>query len=240
MKIASVDLDDTLIRTGADYDNANEELAKFASDEFDLDFSKVRETQKEIDSKQLNDLGLSLKRFPVSFRKTIEKLADSPTEEQLTHAEELGWNAYKTHEEYSKRGFINGAGEMLNRLEEVSTEMHLVTAGVPKLQQRKINALNLDSRFDETHIVAMDTKCRTLTNISQNANVSPEKIFHIGNSEESDVKAALRANTNAVYLPSSQWRGTSGREYTNHDSVHVFPSHRKFIESELLNTDKNT
>jgi FMN phosphatase YigB (HAD superfamily) len=239
MKIASVDLDDTLIRTGVDYYNANEELAEFANNTFDLDPSKVRETQKEIDSKQLNDLGLSLKRFPTSFRKTIEQLAASPTEEQLEYAEELGWGAYKTKDEYSRKGFIDGAEEMLNRLEKISTEMHLITAGVPKLQQRKINALNLESKFDRTHIVPMDTKCETLMNISQNANVSSENVFHIGNSEESDVKAALRANTNAVYLPSSQWRGTSGKEYTGHDSVHVFSSHREFLESPLLD-DKNT
>jgi hypothetical protein len=45
----------------------------------------------------------------------------------------------------------------------------------------------------------------------------------------SDIKAAIKADANAVYLPRSQWMGTTDTDYNKIDSVEIFDSIPEYI-----------
>lgn len=231
MDIITVDLDDTLIHTSQDYSDAGEEFKKFMQDEFGVEPQRASSVRKEIDRANLAELGVSLERFPRSFREAVRKLADEPSQRQIEHAGEIGETAFKTTEEYRSRGFMEGSQELLTELESIAEEVHLLTAGVPTLQQRKIEALNLDSRLDNIHIVELDGKEEALSNLISERGVSTNKITHVGNSERSDVQPALDAGVKAVYIPQGQWLGTSGEEYEAHPDVHVFSTQDKAARS---------
>jgi FMN phosphatase YigB (HAD superfamily) len=230
MRIATVDLDDTLIKTGIDYDNARTVFGKFVRENFGIDSKMAIQTSKKIDRDMLDGLGLSMERFPNSCSRALKELIDNPTQAQLEQARTHGRKAFKTTSEYQERGFMEGAKEMLETLNEKNDALHLITAGVEELQKRKIDALNLNTYFDQTRVVGMHSKCEHIREFKERYDAQDDEIFHIGNSEKSDVKAALRANANAIYLPRGQWQGTTGTDYSTNENVHVFNKHSEFTQ----------
>lgn len=241
MPLVTVDLDETLMHSSHDYKNAREDFTQWMHTEFGFDPELVNDLVQKIDREQLDGMGLSLERFPQSFRKTTRRLVENPSEETLETAEDIGHRAFKTKEEYAERGFIDGAEEMLNQLYGEGP-LHLITAGVPELQNKKIEALELDRWFDDTHVVEMYGKSQKIQDLLNKYDISLEETFHIGNSESSDVQSAIDAGVNAVYIPYGQWRGTSGTDYTTHSDVYVFDNVAKFAEkapSVINNSEAN-
>lgn len=117
-----------------------------------------------------------------------------------------GESAYKSESEYATRGFREGADDLLQILHEAGATTHLITAGAEELQKRKIQALDLDRRFDQISMVPMGGKEDKLREIKRQTD--SETLFHIGNSRSSDVETALAAGVPVIYLPSSEWRNT--------------------------------
>ncbi len=228
MKIVTVDLDDTLIKTHKNYVQAKEEYARYVNNKFGFNENIVIELIEEIDSELFEEMGLSKKRYPTAFIKTAEKLFEpEDLKEERNIAQDYGLRTFKSKEEYKKEGFIENADGMLNILENKYDRLHLLTAGVPKVQNPKIEALELQRWFDDIHIVGQNKKKDILNDLDNTYNTT--EITHIGNSEHSDIKAAIKANVNAVYIPNNQWMETSDTDYTKVDNVKVFNSISEYI-----------
>jgi FMN phosphatase YigB (HAD superfamily) len=219
----TVDLDDTLIRTQRDYDEAIDELSSWLAERTGSDPSAIARRLNEIDRENLSSLGLSKERFPHSFEETAREFLDDPTEEDLVHARELATQAYKSEATYRERGFRSGAAELLSSLREAGATVHLLTAGDEDIQRRKIRGLELSQLVDEISIVDLGEKEDVLRDLRDN--LTAETVLHIGNSLSSDVKTALSAGVDVVYVPEGEWRRSMvDDQILQNDSVYIYES----------------
>lgn len=225
----TIDLDDTLIHGQRDYDAAISRLSKWISSETDVDENEVKDRLNKIDRENLSEYGLSKERFISSFEETASEFLDSPSSEDIEHAQELGNTAFLTTEEYANRGFKPNAKEMLHRLEELGATLHLITSGDTEVQKRKIAGLNIDRYFDEISIVGMGGKTEVLEDVADTHGF--ERVFHVGNSLSSDVESAIEAGITAIYIPDSEWQRTSNGvpEVASRDDVYLYNSISEFI-----------
>lgn len=232
MDIVTVDLDDTLINTQNHYVNCKDEYACYMHEKFNFDKENVKELLNDIDYQLFETMGLSKDRFPESFAKTTEKLLSDKSNVELNKEREksrnFGLEAFKTEKEYEEIGFRDNAEEMLDILKDKYDRIHLLTAGVPSVQNPKIKALNLENWFDDIHIVGPGRKKNIIEDLRDEYNA--QTITHIGNSEQSDVKAAIEADSRAVYLPNNDWLGTSDTDYRKVDNVYVFESIENYLD----------
>lgn len=222
--IVCCDLDDTLMLNGSDYDTATQIFGHVVHEHTEIDRDKAIDTFQEIDRNNVDVYGLKIERFPESMVQAVEQLVDEPTQVLLELVENVGYSVFKSQEEYETRGLMTGANEFLTRMSETDIPFHLITAGDPRVQQRKIDALNLDSFFTETHISPAGTKGEHIVDIAEKNNVPIENAFHVGNSVRSDVQAAIDVGANAVYIPSHQWQEVDDESfYESHENTIIYP-----------------
>lgn len=218
----TVDLDDTLIASQQDYDEAIVKLGNWISQETNSDPAIVTSRIREIDQKNLSSHGLNKERFLISFEQAVEEFFDEASAEDRTIAREIGSTAFKPESEYRARGFKEGADELLTRLSNAGVTTHLVTAGDETVQQRKIDALELERRFDYVDIVGLNEKAEILRSMKEEFHDT--EIKHIGNSYSSDVTAAIDAGVSVIYIPDGEWRRNKKQNIDQHDLVTVFES----------------
>jgi len=226
----TLDLDDTLIRTQQDYDEAIRGFSNWIAACTDFSASTIAERLNEIDRKNLNKHGLNKERFPTSFKQTLEEFIDNPSEEDYRRADELASSAYRTPSEYANRGFRDGADNLLDKLAEYGVTTHLLTSGDPEIQKRKINGLNLRSRVNKISIVGMGGKEQKLSELR--CDHACHEIVHIGNSKSSDVEAAINAGVRVVYIPDAEWQRTEcDNSRIESDCVYMFNSIPEFANA---------
>lgn len=234
MTIVTVDMDDTLIRTAFDYDEASQEFGEYMESNFNVDAQRAVQIQNDIDYELLQEEGLKLERYPMSFVQALEELIDSPSDAAIEDVREIGLSTFKSADEYASRGFMDGAEAMLNCLRTVTDHLHLVTVGDPKVQHPKIDGLNLEHWFDEIHIPSYEQgKAAVFENILDGkSGFESEHFVHIGNSASSDVEAALDAGGYAVYISDSlDWLSDDDlhQKFVNHDKVYAYTSATDFV-----------
>lgn len=201
MNVITVDLDDTLIKTSTDYENAIDEFANYVNELYGVDKGLVKKTQREIDKELVEETGFKTDRFPTSFVKTLEKLVPYAGTKEKETVKEIGENTFKSVNEYKSRSFMKNAEQMLNEIAEYADKLHLVTVGEKELQQKKISALGLEEWFDEFHYVdEYDGKDEVITKLKSEYDICKKDMYHIGNSSTSDVFPAISVGVNAVYI----------------------------------------
>lgn len=233
MTIVTVDMDDTLIRTGHDYTNASQQFGAFVEHEYGIDAEVAVEKQNEVDYRLLELDGLSIDRYPKSFEIALQELVDNPSDTHLSHAREIGESTFKTKSEYAERGFMPGTEQMLNCLRQRLDHLHLVTVGDPELQQLKVDALNLTNWFDDIHIPSYEQgKSAVFTDLLDTHGFDSAQFIHIGNSASSDVEPAVTIGGSSVYISSeTDWLSDTDihTEMMNHSKVHTYNEATQFI-----------
>lgn len=216
----TIDLDDTLINTQQDYDKAIDKLANWLAGKTTATHKTVTERQNEIDRHNIDRFGLQKERFRASFEQTAQEFLTDFSDNDRFRARALAETAFKSPLEYRERGFRDGADTLLRKINAIEATAHLLTAGDPTIQERKIKGLNLADRIDDISIVGLNEKQDVLERL-QRANPE-QQIIHIGNSYTSDVTAALNADVHAIYIPNSEWRQSDQDKAEQDDSVTVF------------------
>lgn len=234
MTIVTVDMDDTLISTAFDYDEASKEFGEYMEDGFGVDAQEAVKIQNEIDYELLQEEGLKLERYPMSFVRALEELVEAPSEEAIEDVRQIGFSTFKSADEYASRGFMDGAEAMLNCLRTVTDHLQLVTVGDPKVQHPKIDGLNLEHWFDEIHIPSYEQgKASVFENILDGKDgFESDHFVHVGNSASSDVEAALDAGGYAVYISDSlDWLSDDElhQKFVNHERVYAYTSAHEFV-----------
>ncbi len=226
MRLITLDLDDTLMACGeVDYGAAKQQFGEYTAPRSDASVSEAIEVLNRIEKSKVAEHGLAKERVPQSFIDAYYALANAPTSDGVRHVREIGESIFKTEDEYAERGLMDGAEQLLETLHNEPFDLHLITAGDPRVQQRKINGLQLEQYFDDTHIVPMDTKEETITDLLHHTGHDSTHAYHIGNSLQSDVRAALEADANAVHIQTHQWREVENAEYyQTHERVMMYES----------------
>lgn len=234
MTIVTVDMDDTLIRTSHDYTDASEQFGDFVEHEYGIPAERAIEVQNEIDYELLETEGLKLERYPKSFVLALQELVDDPEEQHLEHARDIGHTTFKSADEYASRGFMDGARQMLDCLRSHTDNLHLVTVGDPKVQEPKIEALDLHQWFDEIHIPSYNQGKTAIFQdvLGRTKGLSENHFLHVGNSASSDVEAALNAGGHSVYISDDlDWLSDDDQhtEFVNHERVYPYECATEFV-----------
>lgn len=208
MKVVSVDLDNTLISTGDDYTNAFDLFVQYMNAEFDLGMTKdLYDKLNEVDYRMLETHGLAIERFPTTLLTVAREYVDELTDEQEQMIEHIAYSAYRNYGEYQVRGFMPGAEQMLRRLSGAADKMYLTTVGDARLQQSKIDALDLDRWFDDVFIVPYNTETdkhskefafEKIVERTNGEHMYKHTYWHVGDSERSDIDAATNVGFNAI------------------------------------------
>lgn len=231
MRLVTFDLDDTLMACGMDYVEGRQAFAAFMAERHGFEQAEVVETIQELDSENVEEFGLKMERYPMTFVETYDQLVDTPVDAERETVREFGYSVFKTAEEYAERGFMEGAEELLTRLNAVGFDLHLITAGDERVQNRKIEGLELDRYFDETHVTPLNGKADMLQQLMEEYDYGTDETFLIGNSLSSDIKAALDAGARGIYIPTHEWRPIENREfYETHDRVDIYPTLTEFAQ----------
>ncbi|MDY6771653.1 MAG: HAD family hydrolase [Candidatus Nanohaloarchaea archaeon] len=203
-EVYTFDLDDTLRYTQEEeYDATRYAFADWLAHNHDIDRQDAIETQADHSSDLYPDMGLSRHRFPQACREAYDELVEEPVDYEREIAWEIGRQAFGDEDYYAQQGLVHGAEDVLDELAEQADTLVLITAGDPIIQERKIAGLALDRWFDETRIT--DDKAEALDEIARERDVARSDIYHVGNSENSDVQAAQEAGVNAVHILGGSW-----------------------------------
>lgn len=237
-KVISVDLDNTLIRTSYDYTRAYDMLINYLQElGVEATREEIFEHIDDVDYEMLDEWGLPMERFPNAFVHVAESYIDL-TEQQRERVEHFGYSAYRSQGEYATRGFMEGADQMLRRLQGVSDKLFITTVGDPRVQNPKIRALGLESRVDDVFVVPYNTESSkkskefAFDKVSDNVGIG-SSLWHVGDSESSDIEAAVNSGFNAVRVgEQDDWlteNGDTADEY--HRDVLRYNSATEFVNN---------
>lgn len=160
----------------------------------------VLQLHGEIDTEMVKTLGYGTDRFPTSWVRTYEILAEragvatdpSVVKRIRNTAARFRYGPYKPFE---------GVPRALAEIRRTKALMHLVTAGDEKLQWTKIRQSGLARFFDSIHVTGIDKKS-VLAGIVGDR---PHDGVMIGDSKKSDIKPAKELGMATVWVPSQTW-----------------------------------
>ena len=207
------DLDDTLMWNLHDYSQPILDFAKLVITRVGPrapDIPTIINLQAEIDSNLVKKwiplgAGFSKKRFPTAMSETYKKICEplgiqDPEGERLSY--EIGTEAFSMGR-WKRQGLVPGAEDVIYYLKDKGNELILLTKGDQEVQQMKIEANDLESMFDECHIVP--TKNREVVE-KYLGSMSKSDVWHVGNSKKSDVLPAIDAGIGIIYVPMETWK----------------------------------
>jgi FMN phosphatase YigB (HAD superfamily) len=202
MNVISVDLDDTLISTKIQYERTREWFGEYLENCFGVSREKAMDKMSYWSEELLDTYGLSRERYPKAAVRALDDLVGEYRTKHERRVYEIARSTFKNEDQYRKQGFMEGeeTRKFLDTVEQKSDVSMLLTSGDPRLQQRKINALNLEKWFDVIEVSDIGGKPEFLFSYSDATN-----LIHIGNSTHSDVKAASKANADCIHIPRGEW-----------------------------------
>jgi len=191
IKAVIFDLDDTLFDcTGLLVNNARKRAAKAMIQ------SGITISEKELieEQKKLNELNPTSNVFDL----IAEKHSKEKKDEIVKKAKEA-YNSGTVEEIH----LFSGAKELLEKLKEKKMKLVLITSGITKRQQKKIELLNIESLFDEIFIHDVETgpeKEDFFREGLKKFNLKPEQVVSVGDRIHSEIRIANMLGMNSVRL----------------------------------------
>jgi len=163
-----------------------------------LDLLKIFD---EIDRKSIKKEGFSKNRFPNSWLITYRRIC---LQRNIKPDKKVEEKILSTARKFSQPPFpmVKDVKRVLRILKKRGYYLILLTAGDSEVQNRKIKYNRLDRYFDEIKIVTRDKNIE-LKKIAKRFGVN--KVWMIGNSQRSDIAAALSIPIKAIYIPCFTW-----------------------------------
>jgi len=191
IKAVIFDLDDTLFDcTGLLVNNARKRAAKaMVKAGITLSENELIEEQKK-----LNELNPTSNVFQIISEKYSEKNKDEIVKKALE-----AYNSDLVEEIH----LFSGAKELLETLKEKKIKLILVTSGITKRQQKKIELLKIEYLFDEIFIHDVETgpeKEDFFTEVLKRFNLKPKEVVSVGDRIHSEIRIANMLGMNSVRL----------------------------------------
>jgi len=200
-RLVIFDGDDTLWRVEELYDSALRE-AERSVEAAGLAGNEWRRLQREYDLRNVNGLGMSPERFPLSSRQALLEVARK-------HGKEVSDTLVEEVVEISRSVFVQpapvipAARQVLSALKP-TFQLALLTKGDTVVQGRRVRESGLSSWFAQTQIVS-DKDEAVFKQLISDFDVQPDEAWSVGNSLASDVNPALRAGLNAIWIDAHVW-----------------------------------
>jgi FMN phosphatase YigB (HAD superfamily) len=167
----------------------------------------------EIDSSMVKEFGFKVTRFPESWVKAYETIAEKAG---VPARKDVAEKLRRTAARFAQGPFrpFPGTKAALRRVRKKfpKAKQYLVTAGDDELQWRKIRELGFVSLFDGIEVTGVEKKQVLRAIVGDRA----EAGVMVGDSKKSDIVPALELGMTAIWVPSQTW---------NFANAEVEPSH---------------
>jgi putative hydrolase of the HAD superfamily len=195
------DGDDTLWSVEPLYDAALLEARRLI-DTSGLPGEEWQLLQRAYDLRNVEKLGMSTERFPLSSRQALVELGRRHG--QIVPASLIGEVDAISRSVFQQRAQLAPmASEVLTALEP-AFRLVLLTKGDPRVQQRRVDDSGLSTHFERIEIVPEKNET-VFKELVSGFQLGPENAWSVGNSLASDVNLALRAGLNAVWIDAYVW-----------------------------------
>ncbi|MFH1664178.1 MAG: uridine diphosphate-N-acetylglucosamine-binding protein YvcK [archaeon] len=192
IKAVIFDLDDTLFDCSSLLvANARKRAAK-ALAEAGINLSEKQLVEEQ---KKLNELNPTSNVFDLIAEKFL-------SEEKAKDAVKKALEAYNS-DVVEEIHLFDGAREMLESLKEKKIKLILITSGITRRQQKKIELLNLRSLMDEIFIHDIETgpdKEKFFVEALKRFNLKPSEVVSVGDRIHSEIRIANKMGMNSVRL----------------------------------------
>jgi putative hydrolase of the HAD superfamily len=199
--LAIFDGDDTLWIVEPLYDDALRRI-KDILDGLGLPGEQWRMLQRELDLENVQKLGMSPERFPLSSRQALlelgQRLGKQIPTSLLREIEAISKSVFE-----ATAPVLPSAAEVLSALES-AFHLVLLTKGDRRVQERRIEKSHLAERFEQIKVVGEKEEW-IFKQLAADFHVAPDDAWSIGNSLASDVNPALRAGLNAIWIDAHVW-----------------------------------
>lgn len=201
-KVAVIfDGDDTLWQTQILYDQAKEAFYDLLESQ-GFDRCEVAVKLDEIDVANVQKLGFSTERFPLSMKETYEHFChDSNQPIDATIEQEALRIGYQVFEQVPE--MMSGAENVLAQLQPL-VDLILYSGGDVSVQERKLELLGLRRYFRDTYIVEQKDEDE-LAALMRQEDLDASSTWMIGNSLRSDINPALRLGLRCIWVHSHSW-----------------------------------
>lgn len=203
------DLDDTLVYTNKYFFLILEQFVDVMGTwfrPFNISEHQVKQKQIDIDMERVQQDGFASHHFPESFVETYHYYSHvfgrsvHPHEEELLY--KLGLSVYKQPVE----PYPNMV-ETLSRLQNEGHQLYLYTGGESDIQQRKIDAMQLQQFFEDRIFVRQHKNQAALEAILEGGKFDRTRTWMIGNSLRTDISPALHAGISTIYIEQqNEWK----------------------------------
>ena len=198
-KIAiSCDLDDTLAKDQAHYEDAKQELVNLLHHNgCSMEKEDIIDHLDDIDQENYERVGVTKTRFAESCMQTAVDLVGHNISQE---AWQIVRSVFKTSNEYGEIGTFKGYDELISTISNFDYTT-VVTAGVKDVQENKIEGLGLRDDFDSVNIVDSGSKKEVFEKLDEEY----DTVIHIGNSLRSDIEPATSVGIDAIYINTKDW-----------------------------------
>lgn len=197
------DLDDTLIPNNYKYGIASWRCGLILAEAMGVAAPRpttIIELHSEIDVKMVKQRGLGLDRFPTSWEETYIRLcAKAGCRPQPSVRRRLRNTASRF--KFGPFTAYPGTKRVLAAAKKEGHRLHLVTAGVDLLQNRKIDQAGLRRFFDSVHITQLEKGSVMRDLVGKNA----AHAVMCGDSKKGDIKPAKDLGITTVWIPRDTW-----------------------------------
>ena len=202
------DGDDTLWKTQPLYDKAvNKFLDLMLKNGFDRDL--VINKLKQVEARNVKEMGLSKERFPLSLVIVYEEFSSKNHQDSdkkmLSRIREIGESVFN-----QKAPSMKNVEMVLSKLKQ-KYNLLLFTAGDKEIQNKRVNDVGLANYFESIIITDQKNEVR-FKQVIKSKRLKLKTTYMVGNSLHSDINPALNAGINAILLISDSWEYDKEKE----------------------------
>ncbi|MCQ6279617.1 HAD family hydrolase [Bacillus sp. EB600] len=236
------DFDDTIVQTYVEFEKTNQQAAEIIARDVYGEIRNVQEIksyQRKIDVEMISSYGFVPERFLIGWLDTYDHfLEENRKVENLSTKDEI----QKTVKDVYLRKYHNvpGAISVLKQLKLEGYSSMILTAGVDRIQKRKIVESGANHYVDHVYVYPQKTP-DTLKEIIRRHPASDYVM--IGNSLKSDIYPALANDVWGFHYEQETWEAdhyeidTKNKKYVSVSSISQIPNelqiHVKIGQSEI-------
>ena len=195
------DGDDTLWRTMPLYSSAKRRFFTLMGD-LGFDEKCVEEEFEARDLENVSAWGFTVERFRRSMVETYDSFARRHSKSAMLRVEQR-ISRFATSVVHNKTRPMPRAKEVLRALQG-RCRLVLLTKGEYALQERRVAESGFSGHFERVLIVEHKDR-GTFLRVVRELGAAKERTWSVGDSLRSDVRPALEAGLNAVWIPQDTW-----------------------------------
>jgi len=210
------DGDDTLWSTEPLYDRARA-AARAEVVRVGLDGDAWERIERRVDVENVQRLGFSTERFPLSCVQAYEQLADFggvPRDPEVSRRVRSAARIVFDQDP----PLVPGAREAIQALRERGAKLALLTKGDHDLQERRVERSGIADLFDVIRIVP-EKPASVFREIVALLGVKPKDAWSVGNSIRSDIVPAIESGLRAVWIEAHVWEHERFEGSFRHDRM---------------------